>query len=121
MFSYRLNAIRLSACALFLAAIGIAILSGSAEAQKRRVACSDPRVKDALILAVLERYKTQIAGRQLREVGGMLPGHAGFTPEGNSICAGWVNFQMDGRTVMSGTLQFEIYEDPSRNVIATLL
>lgn len=110
---------------LFAAAAAVAALlapCGGAVAQGQRVSCGDPRVKDALMLALLERYKTELAGRQIREVGRMSPGHAGFTPEGHSICAMWVNVQTTGgQMLLAGTARFEVYFDASGTVVAALL
>lgn len=100
----------------------VVISWATANAQGRRVSCGDPRVKDALMLALLERYKKELAGRQIREVGRMSPGHAGFTPEGNSICRMWVNVQTsNGQTLLAGTAQFEVYLGASGDVVASLL
>lgn len=117
-----LNLARRSATAALVAVFAALISGSSGNAQARRVSCGDPRVKDALMLAILERYQNVLGGQQLREVGGMAPGHAGFTPEGNSICRMWVNVQTsNGQTLLAGTAQFEIYLDASGNVVASLL
>jgi len=108
-----------SGCLILASALLVSMTPGNA--QSRRVSCGDPRVKDALMLAILERYQSTISGGQTREVGGMSPGHIGFTPEGNSICGMWVNVQANGRTVLAGTARFEIYLDQSGNVVASLL
>jgi hypothetical protein len=110
------------ASAILIGLCSVVSSSIPANAQARRVSCGDPRVKDALMLAVLERYKDTLGGRQIREVGRMGPGHVGFTPEGHSICSMWVNFQTSsGQTMLYGTARFEIYEDGSGNVVASLL
>ncbi|MGE3709019.1 MAG: hypothetical protein AB7G35_05060 [Hyphomicrobiaceae bacterium] len=52
----------------------------------------------------------------------MSPGHAGFTPEGHSICAMWVNVQTTGgQMLLAGTARFEVYFDASGTVVAALL
>lgn len=116
----RAKAFRKFATATLVAAV--LIPCGTANAQGRRISCGDPRVKDALMLALLERYKNELAGRQIREVGRMSPGHAGFTPEGNSICSMWVNVQTsNGQMLLAGTARFEVYLDASGGVVASLL
>lgn len=114
--SLSLGAYVVAVCALVFSCV-------SANAQGRRIPCGDPRVKDALVLAIHERYKDRFSGRQTREVGWIGAGHVGFTPEGNSMCSAWVNFQTtDGRLqLLAGTARFEIYQDSSGNVIAGLL
>lgn len=86
------------------------------------VSCDDPRVKDALILAIMQRYKNLFSGVQVRELGWIGAGHAGFAPNGDNICKAWVNFQtFDGRVLLAGTAQFEVQEDSSGNIVASLL
>lgn len=115
------ESIRVSVGAL-IAAFSLIISTCSADAQTNRVSCGDPRVRDALMLTLLERYKNELGGQQIREMGGMTPGHAGFTPEGHSICRMWVNVQTySGQMLLAGTAQFEIYLDASGNVVASLL
>ncbi len=123
MSSCRLNSQRSFASIRVLFALCIVLTPFiAANAQGRLVSCGDPRVKDALTLAIMQRYQNLFSGVQARELGWIGAGHAGFAPNGDNICKAWVNFQtLNGRVLLAGTAQFEVHEDASGNVVASLL